>query len=220
MHEHNHIQISLDYLAINTNVFRCVGLLQFICKCKAFPSLQVSFFLLHHNCDLLTLNLSPLCLLLAFQFVIRTNPHTQRASVTRDFWVKSCGKTEISLSATLHCWVGTNEVTTAARVTQWQTAYSATSSVAAPQGPGSDLFPELHLSHPLFLPLFLVIALWLLYSKNKFFPFSYSNKFSFWIIALGCSQKPEAIKTDHVPQLSLGALFMFVFCLLSSLPGG
>lgn len=37
-------------------------------------------------------------------------------------------------------------MTAAARVAQWQTTYSTTSSVAAPQGPGSDLFPELHLS--------------------------------------------------------------------------
>lgn len=62
------------------------------------------------------------------------------------FGAKSCGKTEISPSAFLHCWVWTNEMTTAARVTQWRTAYSATSSVARPQGLGSDLFPELHFS--------------------------------------------------------------------------
>lgn len=43
---------------------------------------------------------------------------------------------------------------TAAPVTQWRTAYSATSSVARPQRPRSDLFPELHLFlSPIFLPL-------------------------------------------------------------------
>lgn len=71
------------------------------------------------------------------------------------FGAKSCGKTEISLSAFLHCWVWTNEMTTAAQVTQWRTAYSATSSVARPQGLGSDLFPELHFSFSLGLSPFL-----------------------------------------------------------------
>lgn len=78
------------------------------------------------------------------------------------FGAKSCGKTEISLSAFLHCWVWTNEMTTAARVTQWRTAYSATSSVARPQGLGSDLFPELHFSLSLALspfPSYLSVSL-------------------------------------------------------------
>lgn len=80
------------------------------------------------------------------------------------FGAEACGKTKISLSAFLHCWGWTNEWTTAARVTQWQTAYSATSSVAAPQGPGSDLFPELHLS--LSLPLLPLLLLLLLTSSS------------------------------------------------------
>lgn len=110
------------------------------------------------------------------------SPLIHWASLTRDFWAKSCGKTEISLSATLHCWVWTNEVTTAAQVTQWQTAYSATSSVAAPQGPGSDLFPELHpfFFHPLFS--WLSFSLTLLICTQFNFPspaFSYSYTFSF-----------------------------------------
>ena len=101
----------------------------------------------HHNRDPLTL-FSPLCPLLAFQFVSGTNTHTHKQAISDEwfFGAESCGKTQVSPSAILHCWVWTNDVTTAARVAQWQTAYSATSSVAAPQGPGSDLFPVLHLS--------------------------------------------------------------------------
>lgn len=100
----------------------------------------------HHNSDSLTSHLFP-----HRSFISISICHQDKSPHTGQHWLvifgaKSCGKTAISLSAILHCWVWTNEMTTAARVAQWQTAYSATSSVAGPQGPGSDLFPELHLS--------------------------------------------------------------------------
>lgn len=139
-------------------------------SCKRFKVLKyrgdpavTSLFLqfLHHKWQLHKSGFVTLHLfrhfLWTFQFVANANPtHLGKRRLAIFFGVaKSCGKTEISLSAFLHCWVGTNEVTTAARVTQWRTAYSATSSVARPQGPGSDLFPELHFSLSLHLIPFL-----------------------------------------------------------------
>lgn len=101
-------------------------------------------------------------------------------------------------------------MTTAARATQWQTTYSTTSSVAAPQGPGSDLFPELHLS--LLTPSFFLLSWLSLSFLLKFTTVpptapSLAVINSFWFIASGCTWNQAN------PSTSPSCLSWHCFCL-------
>lgn len=135
------------------------------------------------------------------------------------FGAKSCGKTENSLSAFLHCWVWTNEMTTAARVTQWQTAYSATSSVARPQGLGSDLFPELHFSLSLSLSPFLPYLSVSLNPSSLFCSYSETSVIESLFYFVSCltvwaaSVQVETSSTEPVSPVLLNRCLVHCFCL-------